>query len=250
MEWGNVFLGQNEFPVAIEKFDKAVSLADGSSDDGARDALINGRIQWAASLSAAEDFKGALDQLNLAKESAQAESSKKSVDAAFSNTYLAFSNSTGPQARVAMRQAIETMCKQHKKPELPIFGLKKDALRLGIHGGDAKLPENLAAKTPGEIHYVVCVEVENKTIASREYKNIVFKTSKGYFYTIEQQFRVQLIWELSLYKADTGEKVSETTLMGATPPPFPEGANAAGTYFAGPPPSAEQLTDWLQSSIK
>lgn len=247
IQWADVFLELGEFPAAIEKFEKAVSLSDGESDDGARAALTHGRIQWAASLSTGADFKAALDQLKLAQNAAQADTSKQAVDAAFSETYLAFSRSTEIQARAAMREAVDMICKKKKKPELPIFGLNQDVVRMGISSGDAKLPSDLVAKTPGEMHYILCVDVENRTVDSREQQEIVFKTSKWYLYKMVTSYRVQLIWKIQLYKADTGERVAETTLIGGTPPPFAEGM---GGTLAGPPPTDEEVTKWLQSVVE
>lgn len=248
VEWGNVFLGLGEFPTAIEKFNKAVSLSDGKTEDGTRDALSNGHIQWAASLSSAADFHAALEHLNLAKDAAQTDPAKQTVDKSFSDMYLAFSQSTEIQARAAIREGVDAICKKNKKPEFPIFGLNKDSVRLGISGDDAKLPEELTAKTPGEMHYVMCVNVENKTVDSREQQEIVYKTSKWYLYRMVTQTRVQLIWKIQLFNADTGELVAETTLNGGAPPPFPEGAG--GGSFAGPAPTDAEISKWLDSVIK
>ena len=246
IEWGNDLLEQGEYSAAIERFKLAVSKSDGNNE--AMDALANGHIRWASSLSAEEDFLAALEQLEVAKENAFTEAMKLSVETAFGETYLAFSNSSGTQARLAMKEAFETICNRNKKPTLPIFGLNKDLVRVGIFGADAKLPENLAAKTPGELHYLACIEEENRTVDSRSQRSIVLRTSRGYYYTIVDQFRAQIIWNIELLKADTLDNIAEKTFLGGTPPPFPD--TAEGTYFYGPPPGIEELSEWLQSVIQ
>jgi hypothetical protein len=241
-------LGQRDFSGAIEKFKLALSKADGNNDDGANDALVNGQIQWAKDFSAKEDFQAALEHLQTAKETALSEAAKKSVDNAYQDTYLAFSKSTGPQARRAMKDALKTVCEKHKAPDLPIFGLSKESIRFGIYGVEEKLPENLAATTPGEMHYIACIDVENKVIDSRYKKSIVLRVSRGYFYTYIHQMRAQIIWNVILLKTDTMKNVGVTTLTGDTPPPFPEGNDNGGIFYGTSP--IDDLAEWLQSVIK
>ena len=245
IEWGNDLLDQGQYSAATERFNLAVSNTDGSE---AKDALSNGHIRWASSLSAEEDFLAALEHLDTAQKAAFTDAMKQSVETAFGETYLAFSNSTGTQARLAMKETFELVCNRNKKPALPIFGLNKDVVRVGIFGADdARLPENLAAKTPGEVHYIACIEEENRTVDSRSQRQIVLRTSRGYYFTIVDQFRAQIIWNIELLKADTVESIDEETFLGGTPPPFPD--TAEGTYFYGPPPTIEELIAWLESVI-
>ena len=246
--WGNDLLEQKQFPVAIEKFKLAVSKSAGTNDAVAGDALANGYIQSAHELSTGEDFKAALEQFKPAMEAAVSDEMKKSVETALQETYLAFSNSNGPQARQAMKEALKAVCQKHKAPDLPIFGLNKDLVRFGIYGVDDKLPENLAAKTPGEMHYIACIETANKTVETRYKLRIIFRTSRGYYYVRVQEFRVQILWNANLIQTDTGESVAETALTGDMPPPFPEGEDDSGGYFYGPSPM-EELAQWLQSVI-
>jgi tetratricopeptide (TPR) repeat protein len=247
IEWGNDLLAQGDYSAGIERFKLAVSKSDG--DKEARDALANGHVQWAHHLSAEEDFLAALEQLETAKETAFTNDMKQAVETASEETYLAFSNSTGPQARVAMREVLVSVCEKRKKPTLPIFGLNEDLIRIGIYGAnEAQMPENLAARTPGEMHYIACVEEEQQTVATRDKKVIVQRTSWGYYYKIVQQYRARLIWNIRLQKTDTAKIVAEKTFTGGTPPPFPETAD--GTFFYGSPPTMEELSEWLKSLIK
>ncbi len=248
IEWGNNLVAQKDFARAIEKFEIAISKADGNTDHVANDALVSGQIQWAQDFSVKEDFQAALEHLQTAKESAVSDASKKSLDTAFQDTYLAFSKSTGPQARRVMKDALKTVCEKHKAPDLPIFGLNKDSVRFGIYGVDEKLPEALAATTPGEMHYVACINAESKIIESRTRKNIVLKFSGGYFYTLVKQNRAQIIWNVILLKTDTGKYSGETTLEGSTPPPFPEGDDSGGFFYGTPP--LDDLTEWLPVAIQ
>jgi tetratricopeptide (TPR) repeat protein len=131
IDWGNDFLGQKEFAMALEKFGQAVSLADADKKADASAAFASGQIQWASALSADEDFEASLEHLEVARQNAVTENVKQSVETAFRDTYLAFSNSSGSQARRAMKEALITICKKHKEPDLPIFGIKPDSIRVG-----------------------------------------------------------------------------------------------------------------------
>jgi tetratricopeptide (TPR) repeat protein len=246
IDWGNDLLEQDQFPIAIEKFELAVSKSHGTNDERAGDALANGQVRWADQLSAGEDFQGALEHLGFAKEAAVSETMAKSVETALQDTYLTFSKSSGPQARRAMKEVLETICEDQDAPDLQIFGLNPDSIRFAIYGVDEKLPENLTAKTPGEMHYVACVTTDNKTVEKRLHKNIVLQWGRIQYYTFVEQFRVQVIWKVRLLKTDTSESAAEETFKGAPPPPF---AETGGNYFYGLPPM-EEFTAWLQSVVE
>jgi hypothetical protein len=95
------------------------------------------------------------------------------------------------------------------------------------------------------MHYVACITTDNRTVESRVHKNIVLKVSRGYYYTLVEQFRVQVIWDVDLLKVDTGKSVAKKTLTGETPPSF---SDAGGNYFYGKAPM-EEFSAWLQSVI-
>jgi hypothetical protein len=208
--------------------------------------LANGQIQWAHNLSLEEDFLGALEHLGIAKEAARSETMKKSLETALQETYLAFSKSTGPQARRLMKEVLPVVCEDEKAPDLPIFGLNRDSVGFGIYDVEDKLPEELAAKTPGEMHYVACITTDNYTVETRLHKNIVFQWGRIQYYTFVEQFRVQVIWNVRLVQTDTGESIAEEILKGELPPPFSE---TGGNYFYGLTPM-EELILWLQSVIE
>jgi tetratricopeptide (TPR) repeat protein len=248
IEWGNTFVEQKEFAAAIEKFERAVSLAGANNGDNAKDALTEGRIEWASALSKDEDFLGALEQLEVAKGTAVTESMKQTLDTAFGEVYLAFSNSSGGQARRAMKEAYIEVCDRNKKPDLPIFGLNQDSVRVGIYGVEAQLPESLAARTPGEMHFIACVEEEKHTVSTKDRMVLVQRTSRGNYYMWIMQFRVQLLWNINLQKTETAESVAEKPFTGKMPPPFPDSAEV--TYIYGPPPDMAEMAKWFESVIK
>ena len=246
VEWGNDLLEQDQFSAAIETFRFGVSRSDGDNEDGVNDALVNGYIQWAGEYSADEDFEGALEHLETAGQTALlSETMRKSLDTALEDTYLDFSQSTGDQARRAMRAALISVCDKHKEPDLPIFGLNKESIRFGIYGVDAQLPDEVAAKTPGEMHYIACVTEGNNTVDSRSYREIVLRTSTGYYYRIVQQYRAELLWNFEILNTNTLDVIDTKTFTGGTPPPFPN--TGGGTYFYGSPPEMEDIVEWLES---
>jgi tetratricopeptide (TPR) repeat protein len=248
INWGNEFLSRSEYPTAVEKFKLAASGVD---DGNARDALANGYIQWASDLRAKEDFLGALDELKLAETSAVTDSMKQSVTAAFTETYTAFSASTGPQARRAMKEALKSICEKHDKPELPIFGLDKDKIRAGVYGIEDKLPEVVTAKTPGEMHYVACIKPEERVITSDT--NYGWIRIPGYnpipvHYTL---LRLRIYWHVTLRNAADAQEYAAKIFEGSYPPPIPKQRSEWGNgKFYGEPPSLNELKQWLLSVMK
>ena len=254
--WGNDLLEQKDFAGAVERFNLAVSNSD-SMDGRAAGALTNGYIQWAYSLSATEDFEGALSQMELAKQAAVTEDTKQSVEKAQGDVYLAFANSSGPQARRAMREALIAVCKKHDAPELPIFGLNPDEVRFGIYGIETPLPDKVAARTPGEMHYIVCADLERRTLEQKNPTQAINPSIKrtpwGFILVSRPLQRIQLFWNVSLRKSDTGTEASATSIAGGIPPGLPSASAPAEQLgngaFEGMPPSMEELVEWLQSVI-
>jgi tetratricopeptide (TPR) repeat protein len=246
INWGSDFLARNEFSIAVEKFKLAAAVMDAA---GARDALANGYIQWAADFRAKEDFLGALDELMLAEEAASTDNMKQSVNTAFTETYAAFSSSTGQQARRAMKEALKTICEKKKQPELPIFGLNKDTIRFGVYGIEDKLPTDLAAKTPGEMHYVACIDVEKRTVGTaRLFCRRGTWCIPGF---MTSHYRIKIFWNLILRKIGADEEVGIQIFEGGTPPPFPTNEREFGNgYHEGPPPAMDIVEKWLQSAVR
>jgi len=244
--WGNELMEQGKFDAAIETFRMGVSRSDGNNEDGVSGALMVGYIRWAEVYVKDEDFEGALEKLAAAGDAAISDELKETLNEALDETYLEFSKSSGIQAQRAMRAALIAVCDRHKKPDLPIFGLSEEAVRFGIYGVDAELPDDLTPQTPGEMHYIACVEEGNNPVDTRQYRQIVLRFAGGYYYRIVTQYRAELLWYVSLFKTDTLEEVGEKTFTGGTPPPFED---SGGTYFYGPPPDVEDVAGWLKSAV-
>lgn len=248
IDWGNDLLEQGNFSVAIEKFQLAVTQSAGDASAG--DAVANGQTQWALDFKTKDDFRSALEHLKTANEAAMTDTMKQSVQSAFDETYLGLSNSNGPQAQRAMNDAMKNICDRHTKPELPILGLNKDAIRVGIYGTEPEQFGDAAAKTAGEVHYVACVKTEEQIIAKTG-KYIWLKVPNTYLrIPIEEWFRIKIIWTVTIRRTDTGEKIAARTFEGGNPPPFPaKDTNVADGHFIGSTPSMDTVLQWMQSVI-
>jgi hypothetical protein len=250
VEWGNELLEQDQVPEALEKFGNAVSLADGGEDNGARDALANGYLHWASDLSADEDFFEALENLETAQESARTEEMKQAVQVVLQETYLAFSASTGRQARQVIGEALVSVCKENDTPEYPIFGLDEETVRVGLFGVEDQLPEDLAATTPGEMHYVACVQVERRVLEV-DGSYAWFRGPAGIFrVTLDEVRRIQVFWTITVRVIGTGKILGTTTFEGGPPPPFPKGGVSGGGDLEGSPPHQDAVRKWLLSIIQ
>lgn len=251
VEWGNELLKQDQIPEALEKFGNAVSLADGGEDNGARDALANGYLLWASDLSAEEDFRGALDKMDMAENTAGSDEMKRLLETALGEIYLTFSNSTGKQAQQVMKETLEIVCKKNNTPALPIFSLNQNGIRVGLYGIVDKLPEDLAARTPGEMHYIACVRQEERIIDSESRYSLARFPGGSYVSFFVWQYRIKTFWHISLRNIETGDEYAATTLEGGAPPPFPEKRSEWGEgRFYGEPPSMNKLVEWLQTVIQ
>ncbi len=263
-QWGDDLIEKKEFVEAIERYKIVITLSESKEQPAAKDAVANGYLKWAASLSKSEDFLGALKQVEEAGKNAATDAGKKSVESAKTDTYTAFSKSSGPQARKAMRDATKTTCEDKKKPDLPIFGLDKDKLQAAIYGVDDRLPDNVAAKTPSAMHYVACVEEGTQTVQSRRFTwrkfefIAPFPRLKGRSYEV-QWISEKYIWNITLRDIASGTVIAETSLEGGAPPPLPKppATNLNDTlvggefqHFQGTKPDVADLAKWLLTVMK
>lgn len=250
VEWGNELVASSQFPSAIEKFERGVALLGENGDDVTRDALINGHIQWALHLNTLEDFHAALDQLEIAADLPSSPLMIEKVETAKEETYLDFSASSGSQAMQEMQDALERICEEDRKPTLKIFGLNKDLVGVGVYGVDAKLSEDLVAKTPGEMHYVACIELQKKVVAEEMSFTPIIITNTSFLRIPLLRQRIQVFWKVSLFDIVTGRAVKSTVLPGGTPPPFPNSrADYTNGRYEGTPPTTVELNTWLQSAL-
>jgi len=251
---GDYLIEQGDFAGAMERYETAAALSKSNDPASASDIIANGFVQWASGLTAEEDYLGALVLLDFAQTNAATNSAKTGVDNARSDLYLMFSKSVGAQAQKAMEDAVRIFCEHHIQPRLPIFGLNKDTILAGIYGiEDNKLPENLVATTPAELHYVVCIEETIKVIGSVRHN--LYASAAGFQPYLFERF--QYTWVVILRETDTGAETASTTIHGAEPPPFPTNdfeiytaAFNGETQYRGPKPDFGELVAWLSTTLK
>lgn len=246
-QWGNVLLEQKDYAGAVDRYKMAVGLYPEKDQPAAKDILANGYLKWADNSTSAEDFLGALGQLKLAKDNAAGAATKKSIEVAQTDLYTAFSSSDGSQAQKAMQDAMTSICEKKKKPDLPIFGTNNERIGAAVYGTDEALPDSVVAKTPGELHYVACVQLVTERFEYRE----IFFPWVGKIFMIREHFA----WEVTLWQIDGDQPSATTRIDGGVPPKFPleQGEIIAGGYFQhykGTYPDINQLAAWMLNLMK
>jgi tetratricopeptide (TPR) repeat protein len=256
-EWGDYFVGQGEFAEAMDHYGTAAGLAEKRDPAAAKDIMANAYVHWAEGLSSAEDFIGALVLLDFAEMNAATDSTKEMVVDARQDVYLAFSESSGEQAVKALKDVIVIVCEHHIQPQLPIFGLDSDSVLAGVYGINVELPENIAATTPGSLHFVACIGEDTKVVGSAVHAvgSFVFNPGAPYSLVQVKYERHQYIWTVSLRKADTGEEFAVTLIEGGEPPSLPSTTQqiyegATNPLYFGPKPDVADLADWLLTVIR
>ena len=251
LEWGDALIKQKDYPAGIQHYELVLANSAESDQATAKDAIANAHIQWAKDLGNSEDFFGALDQLEKAKKIASSENAKNAVTDAFSQTYLLFSQSSGKQAREAIKDALESVCIQHKSPTLPIFGLDKENILVAIYGVDAKFPDTVSAKTPGSLHYIACVEQDTDLVDSK-YLTFFYRDATGHVQVGSGLMqRIRVLWIVSLFESVTGKLVDDKQFNGGDPPAFPTHPRDYGNgYYPGSNPNVTELVEWLLLIIK
>ncbi len=247
LQWGDTLLATKDFAGALDRYQTVISLSDENDQVVAKDRVAEVHVSWADSLVVAGDFIGALKKMDDATQTAGSDTEKTSIETEKNSIYKAFSSSTGQQAATAMKDAIKDICENNKKPTLPIFGIDKDHIQVGIYGIDDKLPDNVVAQTPGALHYVACIDLQTTAVQTTT------------FY-IAKFVREQYTWNVTLRSVNTPETITGTTsIVGGVPPAFPPITRAnymsylLGSLFyrsRGSNPDVLTLANWLINSMK
>lgn len=233
-----MLVGQNDFPGGLAQYKVALELSDDENQATAKDAILHGYLMWADALVKDEDFIQALEKINLAEADPGTDRGKNDVETARAKTYVAFSNSQGKQAQEAMQDATRVVCQGKKQPELPIFGLDNNNIRASVFGVDAELPENIAATTPGEMHYVACVEEALE----------ITKLSQAVCCLVVYQ---RIEWRITLRRVSNALEQSKTTLLGGLPPDKQATRYYLPLeYIVGAHPGVADLANWLLTVLK
>lgn len=245
-EWGDALLEKNDFTAAIDRYQKAISFTENKDQPTLKDKVAAVYLKWAANLNSSEDFLGALKKIDEAAKNTATDTGKKSIESAKTETYNAFSSSAGTQARQIIKDTIQGVCDKNKAPGLPIFGVDKKRILSATYGIDEKLLDNVAATTPGNMHYVACIEMTTETLQKTTFLWATFVREK---YT----------WNVTLRQVITGEVVSTTGIAGGEPPPLPQLTRGnfldylfGGSFYRsrGTNPDVVDLSNWLLATMK
>lgn len=248
--WGETLILHGNYSEAIGHYRTSVELAAPEDIESAKIELAQAYLQWASALRKKEDFNQALDKIELAHASSDADESRTSADAERSNTLDLFSKSKGSQAKKIISDVTKTICEQGKPAKVPpILGVL-DEKRLTISGVDMNWSSSLIAQAPGNLRFVTCIKVNEKKMQTCPY------SLHGYFWEFptHEIIRIRYTWDISIFRAVDGFRATGRTFYGSDPEgcprthsfPFLEFAH----YHYGQKPSMDSIEAWLASLLR
>lgn len=246
--WAAGLVADGKPDQALAKLGEARALIPAA--DTATLAAVDGEITQAhlaiaARYTRAERFAKALEALDTAAAGATG-AAAEAIEAQRVATLDAFARSDGLEAKKALTAAIGAMCGSGTLPALPAFALSDGAARIGLFTGDNrggyKLPIQLAARSPAELHYVACASSESRVVESCAY---------NVGYTVERR---RSYLTVALHAVPSGRVVETRTFSG----PVPEDCQYIETFTigqrvkvkAGGLPDEAAVTTWLGGFTK
>lgn len=234
VEWGDMQIKVGDTENGIKHYEMAAQLSPGLVDV---DLLIaRADLQKAIDLAGTGNFDAALVRVAEIAAATQAENVKVEADAAREQILAEYSASTSQQAIDQMTAAITTTC-QGQPPELPIFGRDAEKVGFGLLYLGIQLPAERAAETPGELHYVVCIDDSAEELETCRYT--------GNFYLVRARHR----WQVTVYDTPTGDEAGSKTFRGSAPASCPPRANfrigSTTSISYGSLPSVDEILAWL-----
>jgi tetratricopeptide (TPR) repeat protein len=234
--WGDSQVEIGNMDGAIKYYQQAGDLSQGATDVNL--LIAKAYLQQALAIADKDDFTRALSKVQEVANTAQADNVKVEVNAARETVLKKYSESNSMQAADQITTVIPMVCKG-QRPELPIFGLDEKNIRFGLFTSIIlPLPKELTAETPGQLHYVACVEEKEKDAGSCPYK-------AGH-----TLYRLRYEWTVTLYNVVTGNIFNSQVFTGGAPPEcksnelFTKGVTYKKSY--GSKPTVDKIAAWLQ----
>jgi tetratricopeptide (TPR) repeat protein len=236
INWGDMQVEIGNIDNAIKNYQQAAEISQSGTDVNL--LIAKAYLKQAIGIADKNDFNRALAKVQEVADTAQAENIKAEANATREKILAAYAASNSLEATEQITAAISMVC-EGKRPELPIFGLDNKNIRFGlITLIPIQLPKDLAAETPGQLHYVACAVEKEKQIQSCPYDG---------GHTL---YRLRYEWEITLYDVATGEVFTTQTIKGSNPPEckqtelFAVGMTYRKAY--GSKPTLDQVAAWFK----
>ena len=220
---GEEQVAAGDFQTAIETYQQGLAIENPDSIDSLNSATAQAYIAWSRQNVSTEDYYQALEKIETAAKLDLPASTIQDVESFKQELYTAFANSSGTQAKNLIQEVSRTSCKQEKKNAFPpVLGINSESALFALHGLDKALPENLIAKTPGELRYIVCVNVKSEIIESKNVLMVQVNLAKriGVPQGIKAFTRTQFSWEISIFDLTTGQILVQKDIRGSEPAPL------------------------------
>ncbi|GAB4541434.1 MAG: hypothetical protein Fur002_09850 [Anaerolineales bacterium] len=234
--WGNSQAANNNIENAVKYYQMAAEYAPGATDVNL--LIAKAQLQDAVQTAEKGDFNRALQKVADVENAAQADNVKKEAESARETILQKYSESTSLQAAEQISLVMTSIC-GGQTPALPIFGRDEQNIRFGLVTQIAmQLPQGYAAETPGQLHYVGCVNEKEKEIEICNYSGRALT-------------RLRYEWDLKLYQTSNGEEVAAQTFKGSDPADckpkenFPAGVTERKAY--GGKPTLNEIIQWMQA---
>lgn len=225
IRWAQSLLAQNHYEMAIARLDDGLLFMDEKGQATARNLMADTYILWAQSLMQKGDFIDAIEKLNIASTTLNANQAvMKSIQDARKEIYNQFSQSSGEQAQQVMNDATKKLCERNESSSLPVFGINTDKKNFMVYGANISLPDTLTAKVPADLRYVACVNEYEERVETKSVRPYVLPKNPKHEATvlgIMTVTRTQYIWEVKLMDITTGTVIAPKKFEGPTPSKFP-----------------------------
>jgi tetratricopeptide (TPR) repeat protein len=255
---GDAFMDAGNYQAAIDAYLRGVSEVNADGQDRLHTATVQAYLAWAKHNVEREDYYQALEKVEIARELPLPEAASRDVESYQQEVYTAFAGSSGTQAKNLIQDVTRMLCNnEEKKAFPPILGIAPDASGMILYGINKTLPEELVAKTPGQLKHVVCAELDSDNIEIREAQITYFGTDISFNM---RYFRTQFFWRVKVIDVTSGEIFANTVIKGSIPPELDPLTNVKKLVvrlsdFWIPPstkgdqPELKDLIRWLEETV-
>ncbi len=237
-QWAKTKVEEDKYDEALQYYEAAKNLNPGLVDyDRLKDQITLLRV---TDLVQASDFDAALAMTRDMSETALSEQGKLDAVAEETKILDAYAHSDSEQAKAQMIAAATNMCKK-ELPTMPIFAKDAETIRFAIAGPfeNLQIPEEWTARTPSELHYIVCIAQSQSRVETCFYR---------FGHNVR---RNRFVWSTTVYDILTGKAIKTNRFQGGEPRRcaqteyFYGGSSVSDLY--GDLPKMQRVLDWLTS---
>ncbi|MDH3944387.1 MAG: hypothetical protein OEV06_09875, partial [Anaerolineae bacterium] len=242
-EWAQSLFDEGDLQATLDMYDLIIeTYPDSESAEQALAARATAYLGLAKQLLDEGSFNDSIDTYLTVQELTEDEEMLAQIEAGLADAIMGLAMDTGSEGQALINSTLIQVCDRTPATSPAVNILPEERgkfLACSNSPSGFFVSDDLSPQFPGEFRYALEVSVSTADLNSGRYG------SRGDIILVRQR----VDWTVHIIDVATGKIVTSKTFTGGTPPDFPRSHHFDSNpdYLQGPPPSMEDILNWLYS---